>query len=328
MDIHLAMTGGCSRKLPIAEPTTRRGFTLVELLVVIAIIGVLVGLLLPAVQAAREAARRMQCSNNLKQIGLAFHLFQDSFNQLPTGGRDGKATDPLNSCCNSQTRAGWNWSYHVLPYIEQNNVYQLGTDEDPNGTHNLVAQQGVATFACPSRRPPTPYGSAKFYRNDYAGNAGERGRGGLRDLPSNGTSGVVIQTDAAKITIEQIKDGSSNTFMVGEKALHPDAYGTEGGDNERWNNAGWDEDVIRYGAHHTGIGLTPIPDFQGPHAKNGWADPKSLGYGRWHPYFGSSHAGGVNMCMADGAVRVVSFSVDGETFRRASLAKSGLPATL
>ncbi len=325
--VYLAGRGASDKR--IASPN-RRGFTLVELLVVIAIIGVMVGLLLPAVQAARESARRMQCSNNLKQVGLAFHMFQDTRNHLPTGGRDGTATDALSACCNSLTRDGWNWAYKILPYLEQNNVYELGNESDPVGTQDIVAQQAVATYYCPSRRSPTPHGGAKFYRNDYAGNAGQRGSGGLRStstnpaVVSNGKSGVVIQTDAGTITVERIKDGSSNTIMVAEKALHPSAHGTEGGDNERWNNAGWDEDVIRFGAHHSGVGLTPLPDLQAPHAENSWLDPQGHGYGEWHPYFGSAHVGGMNACMADGSVRLFSYDIDGEVFRRASLSSDGL----
>jgi len=196
----------------------RSGFTLIELLVVIAIIAVLVGLLLPAVQQAREAARRSQCTNNLKQIGLAFHNFQDVYGKLPNGGRDGhdKKGDPLDSCCNSRTRAGWNWGYWILPYIDQANVYNLADDSmDPpvtstsgnNTGENAVARSMIPVFYCPTRRSPKPHST--FYRNDYAGNGGERGPGGLAAVAtaadptvSNGLSGVLVQTGAGKIKIE------------------------------------------------------------------------------------------------------------------------------
>jgi prepilin-type N-terminal cleavage/methylation domain-containing protein/prepilin-type processing-associated H-X9-DG protein len=329
----------------------RRGFTLIELLVVIAIIAVLIALLLPAVQQAREAARRSQCTNNLKQIGLAFHNFQDSMGRLPQGGRD---HDPatayattgmnLNSCCRSRNRAGFNWSYHILPYLEGQNIYNLSTEaDDPavgstdtfNTREDIVAQNTIAVFHCPTRRAPTPYGGSRFFRCDYAGNAGERTESGIRTATNGGRTGVVIQTDLDTITIERIRDGSSNTIMVAEKGLHPDALGSEGGDNERWNNSGWDEDAVRWGAgrlnNGTVYGLTPMPDIQLPRQDppgGAWTtvvDRGGRSWGQWHPYFGGPHSGGVIACMADGHVRMISFNIDHEVFRRLSHSRDGLP---
>lgn len=315
----------------------RRGFTLVELLVVIAIIGVLVALLLPAVQQARESARRMQCVNNLKQIGLAFHNFHDTYGHLPGGGRDGVGM-PLNPAnTSSATVSGWNWTYHILPFIEQQNIFDLGDDNDYSNSNTIVAQQGVASYYCPTRRPPTAYGSGLFYRADYAGNAGERAASGnVRESTNVGRRGVVRQIDSAgwKLTIERIRDGSSNTLMVAEKALHDNSHGDEGGDNERWQNSGWDEDAIRYGAHANGQGIVPIPDDDAPDRSNGYAfrrpelNINGQFSSKWHPYFGSSHNGGMNGCMADGSVRFIAFTVDGEAFRRASLVDSKLPSML
>jgi prepilin-type N-terminal cleavage/methylation domain-containing protein/prepilin-type processing-associated H-X9-DG protein len=329
------------------------GFTLVELLVVIAIIGVLVALLLPAVQAARESARRSQCANNLKQIGLAFHNFQDTYGVLPNGGRDFNSSrayhnNPaanLGDCCNSRDRAGWNWTYWILPYLEQSTVFDLASDAgDPaigetgtsNAAQDIVAQQAIVTYYCPSRRMPMPM-SGGFYRHDYAGNAGERTTGSLRGAGNSGQTGVVIQTGREQIRLEMIRDGSSNTLMVGEKGLHIEAYdvsGEDGGDNERWNNAGWDEDVVRWGAGRVGdvrYGLPPVPDKQCPGtygSATALVDRGGRTWTKWHPYFGSAHPGGVNFCMADGAVRMIAFNVDDEVFRRISLAKSGLPVEL
>ncbi len=325
-----------------------RGFTLVELLVVIAIIGVLIALLLPAVQAARESARRSQCSNNLKQIALAMHNFQDTYQKLPNGARDGdhRIPDSLDACCNSRTRYGWSWLYHVLPFLEQKPVSDLATDgDDPpltnpssgqNSKENVVAQAMIPTYYCPSRRIPEPIGSGRFYRSDYAGNAGEREVGPtIRNSRSNGgMRGVIIQTDRGKTRTELIGDGSSNTIMVSEKALNPKSAGNDGGDNERWNNAGWDEDVIRFGAGlrtingaPTPYGIPPIPDSSATQYINGaWTtvkDPSGYSWGQWHPFFGSSHPGGVNAAMADGSVRLISFTIQQEIMRRLSLSDDG-----
>src|SRR5690606_18304123 len=110
---------------------------------------------------------------------------------------------------------------------------------------------------------------------DYAGN------GGIYN--TDGLDGVIMKTDAGKITIEQIRDGSSNTIMVAEKALHPDAHGSDGGDNERWNNAGWDQCVIRYGSIKNSagelVGVPPLADIDAP---------SPVGGTKWYPNFGSS----------------------------------------
>lgn len=334
--------------MSIFKTSRRKGFTLVELLVVIAIIGILVGLLLPAVQAAREAARRMQCSNNIKQMALSFHNFQDSKRYLPGGARDGngKFGDALSSCCNSRSFTGYSWLYHILPYIEQQNLYDLAANSDPttasadNPGNNLVAARLPATYACPSRRSPTLYGGS--YRSDYAGNAGERNPAiGLRSgAPSNGKRGVVRQIDSQgwKLTIEQIKDGSSNTLMIGEKALHPSAYGSEGGDNERWSNPGWDEDIVRYGAiivpaeSNLQEGLPPIADSRAPRLEGStWIVAQTKHgnrFNQWHPFFGSSHTSGMNGGFADGSVQFLSFSIDAEVFRRLSLVDDGETVTI
>jgi len=300
---------------------TRRGFTLIELLVVIAIIAILVALLLPAVQQAREAARRTQCKNNLKQIGLAFHNFHDAHDHLPTGARDGAGTS--YACCNAQERRGWSWSYQILPYLDQSNLYEIGKEDDPNGTYPLVARHGVKGYYCPSRRTPTAYGSG-YYRCDYAGNGGERGTGGIAAAPSDGQKGVLVRNTArAELRINDIKDGSSNTIMVAEKALHPDRHGSDGGDNEPWNNAGWDECVIRHGAAINSAGdeygLPPRYDTDAPTDTIAVTDKGGRSWTNWHPFFGSAHQGGMNACLADGAVRLISYNIDDKVMRRLSL---------
>ena len=331
----------------------RIAFTLVELLVVIAIIGVLVGLLLPAVQAAREAARRMQCSNNLKQICLASMNFESTFNKLPEGPMDGdpqavgSGGDPNpsgypenNVCCRAATRRGWSAQYRILPFMEGNNVYELGVDDPPvwpvqsgAANENEVAQQLVSTFYCPTRRAPTGYHSAKFGRTDYAGNGGfYHGRPDSRvnfipeaplGAPAEGsrtrTNGGLVKTrggaivwpgEGDKRTLSGITDGTSHSIMFAEKALHPTQHGRDGGDNERWNNAGWDECVMRW---H----FPPKSD------NDAYAPDPPESSTNWNRYFGAAHAGGLNAGFCDGSVRFYSFSVDAVLWKNLCVVDDG-----
>jgi prepilin-type N-terminal cleavage/methylation domain-containing protein len=170
---------------------TRAAFTLVELLVVIAIIGVLVALLLPAVQAAREAARRSQCSNQLRQTALAWQLHHDAHGFFPSAGWGYRWTgDPDRGFGASQPGS---WAYSCLPFMEQGSLHQKGKGAAPGIKSGLlaeVAQTPVATFYCPSRRPPQAYNNADssgsiannmsnkptLARSDYAANLGPRER--------------------------------------------------------------------------------------------------------------------------------------------------------
>lgn len=363
---------------PTRPTRLRSGFTLIELLVVIAIIAVLIGLLLPAVQSAREAGRRAQCVNNLKQIGLGHLNFESSYGYLPPGAYDGDPNsvtlsgvpDPsgynytetigvqygTTTCCNAAHPNGWNNYFKILPYIEQQNVYNLAnfsvpaiqTNRPTNfDGENDVARVAIPGYFCPSRRTPLAYSG--YYRNDYAGNVGFM-EGQWYEC--DGTDGVFITTRfmppppdsllpvadertqcnhgntpgakgpivwpalGDKRRLADITDGTSNSILGGEKCLPPQVQGTDGGDNERWNNSGWDEDVIRF---H----FVPSPDTGGygsalyHGACNTPPAPFDPTTGTlWRRMFGSSHPGGSNVVLCDGSVRFLKFTIDPSTMHR------------
>jgi prepilin-type N-terminal cleavage/methylation domain-containing protein/prepilin-type processing-associated H-X9-DG protein len=347
---------------------SRPGFTLIELLVVISIIAVLIALLLPAVQSAREAARRSQCTNNLKQIGLGHLNFESTNGILPQGGIDGDpqavngsgTPNPTGfnyltgaTCCNAATRRGFNNFYKILPYIEQQTIYDLGKDDPPiwpsvsnNGGSGDVAKSLVGIYFCPTRRSPTRYGTSG--RCDYAGSAGfYQGEpiGGDGDIPApplglgpvmpgdprnpvnqgdtGGRKGAIVWPGlGASRKLADITDGTSNTVLVAEKSVFPKdnfpasssnnttGLGHEGGDNEPWNNSGWDECHLRW---H----FPPQSDFtQKPWKKDGKSTP-------WRRYFGSSHPGGLNALFVDGSVHFVKFTVDPTTWKSLVVADDG-----
>jgi prepilin-type N-terminal cleavage/methylation domain-containing protein len=286
----------------------RSGFTLIELLVVIAIIAVLVGLLVPAVQKVREAANRMICSNNLKQIGLAFHNYEGTNKHLPWAGCDG----PNISCCNSPVREGWTWLFHITPYIEQENIYKLPNDAAGNAQ---VAASVIKIFYCPTRRLPKAYGSSTLTaRSDYAINGGDSfSKGGVQGVGikqwANPGSSLPITTPVQQMRrLGDITDGLTNTALVGEKQLHQTRQGSAGGDNEAWNNSGWDQDHARFG------GLLPQPDSM---------HPTSLQANFWSERFGGSHPTVVQMALADGSVRPVSYSISAANWLNFCLINDG-----
>src|SRR5215213_5867750 len=215
------------------KPTVRRGFTLIELLVVIAIIAVLIALLLPAVQAAREAGRRTQCMNNLKQIGLAIISHHDAKGHYPSGRE-------------RDDQFGASWAFEILPYMEQGQVYQAfqktkRVDDDLNAQ---AMRTPVAAFYCPSRRAPI---ADRDFDNDdkptakpgvaaagdYAANSGLSTRTGMDGSNATGEynaseAGPIFSK--SRINARHVTDGLSTTFVVGEKYMPAAPVNTEPGE--------------------------------------------------------------------------------------------------
>jgi len=284
--------------------SSRRGFTLIELLVVIAIIAILIGLLLPAVQKVREAAARSKCTNNLKQIGLAFHNHHDAIGYLPTAGNYDSGNPPTD-------RRDWGWAYEILPFIEQEPLYR-----ETNNTK--VRQTPLAVYYCPSRRAPALYRGNQA-KCDYAGNGATR-------VAADGLDGMVVKAPGSANSFKKgllrfahVTDGLSNTLMVGEKLFNRNTNSDDFVDNESWAGPGYADGDIMRGCLKTGstwrVPLRDI-DVPPPLAATPWTD--SLQY-----HFGAAHPGGMNALLGDGSVRHVRFGVDGALFMRLCVRNDG-----
>ncbi|MCX7424671.1 MAG: DUF1559 domain-containing protein [Planctomycetia bacterium] len=312
------------------------GFTLVELLVVIAIIGILIALLLPAVQAAREAARRAQCANNLKQLGLGAVMHEEAHRFYPSGGWGYYwIGDPDRGYGKSQPGG---WIYSILPYIEQTDLHELGAGL-PTAQKQEAAKTVVMTpltvVTCPSRRSAKAYpiwagalkncpGVTLSAKTDYAINCGsyqgfETAGPGSEAEVDNGTytwtvanlNGISYQI--SEVRVADIKDGTTNTILIGEKYLEPDQYttGATGGDNEcMYGGPNVDNYRATQYAPGSSIDLRPLQD------RAGLVMPWS---------FGSAHASGAHFSFCDGSVRSISYEVDPGVFMLLGSRNDGQP---
>lgn len=296
----------------------RRAFTLIELLVVIAIIAILIALLLPAVQQAREAARRTQCKNNLKQLGIAMHNYHDVFNTLPPAYVQATVAD---------NKGHWAWSAFLLPYLDQAPLFNT---LNVNGQLPSAAMQAsqramqtqLAAFDCPSDNGPQVHDAAldAGYAIEEATTTNNLGLALVNYVVSNntsaprqagrpGTDGSVAASGAfyrnSRINFAAIVDGSSNTILAGERAWYSGSVRMSAGTGYavRDANAGgpaaqdvnplWNQGLMTI-AGTTKWGINPV--LSGPNIENCAA-------------YSSQHTGGAHFLMGDGTVRFISENI-------------------
>lgn len=267
------------------------GFTLVELLVVIAILALLISLLLPAIQGARDAARRTHCKNNIKQLALASINHEAAHQHVPSGGWGWTwSGDPDRGVGKSQPGG---WGYNILPFMERGVVHDIGAREAPP----------LPEFICPSRREvPTSIGLT-----DYAMNSGSLVPNMLAG-PEHHLAAVDygwprgyngISFPRSEVRLAMITDGTSNTYLVGEKFMDPDNYVRGDPCDNRSIFSGHDCDVNRW-SHSS---FPPLQDQQG-------------GIFDFASGFGSVHANAFHMAFCDGSVRAINYSIEPATHSR------------
>jgi prepilin-type N-terminal cleavage/methylation domain-containing protein/prepilin-type processing-associated H-X9-DG protein len=341
-------------------PRYRRGsgFTLIELLVVIAIIAILIGLLLPAVQKIREAARRMQCSNNLKQIGLALHNYHDTNSQFPPGGLMGWGQGNVPDWGDWGSDHG-SWMVYALPFVEQDNLYRqinprpqsyynsvgewLRVVGRANDTRVVPNQYMVKTYRCPSddfdpkaavfnyvgsmgpqcladrcgsggdpgnfNTPTNPFGG--WCGPEVSGLGGGVAGMGYRSSPAHGNTidsdqlRGVFNRSGANITMASVRDGLSNTILIGETLPNTHDH------ISTWNS--WMH--FNGGPSHAST-IVPI-NYRIDTALNNCDSPAERSKGNWSVSWGfrSNHSGGANFLFGDGAVRFIRETIDHRTYQ-------------
>ncbi|MBN2295188.1 MAG: DUF1559 domain-containing protein [Pirellulales bacterium] len=292
---------------------SEKGFTLVELLVVIAIIGILIALLLPAVQAAREAARRMQCSSNLKQIGVALHAYHAAHGCFPPGG----ITE--GNCCSTPSKISW--AISILPYIEQQMIYDR-YDMDQYNEHpvqEFVRQSKIPTYICPTEqetdilaRPESGPGSSLMYRRgSYRCMTGKSDGSGWWDSNENrsdepggfdkgwrGVMHTVGTNDLSCESVDDVTDGTSHTLAVGEMATYTHAS----------RRTFWAYTYTSYNASAaTPETRTLLVDYDRCLRMGSNSNPCKRGWGSYHPQ-------GLGFLICDGAVHFITSDIDMNLF--------------
>jgi len=332
--------------LPHAGLRGRSAFTLIELLVVIAIIAILIGLLLPAVEKVREAAARMSCSNNLKQIGLALHNYQDVAGKLPVGMHDDDAES-------------WCWRVYILPQMEQDNIYKgfqaagmwlppnggggpnganvdgIGNSVANNGWVNNAGRNNIKTFVCLSDVLPDK-SSRNVAKANYSGNSGSLLRtsgtwNSCASIKGSTQNGVLLYANDNNntwvVTFASITDGLSNTIAVGEVTVtHTGTSSVTGrvttSQTDDANFPAWT------GRNDTSscLGFQRNPALKLADGTN------NFGLNRWKlgttdtnttACFGSQHSGGGNFLLCDGSVRFVRDSITPAAYSAAATRNGG-----
>lgn len=312
----------CLSPCPRGRRRRRVGFTLIELLVVIAIIAILIALLLPAVQQAREAARRTQCKNNLKQIGLALHNYIDIFQVLPTlavqqTGNGGGTTYAVGGSATGTPRADWTWSVMILPQLEQAplfnslNVNQLYVSQaaalNVGGKTGLqLLQSPIPAYLCPSDPVVNPNTNRPFKSivtgqtvsvgaSNYAASTGQRG---------SGKTGAFGEDSFAR-KMRDFTDGTSNTIWTGEKKTAPLELGKTGCWASVWccmeRAVGPPADV----SWRWSTGFSPLFDLATGSDGGTGLNPNPQPYST----ISSAHTGGFHTLMGDGSVRFISQNI-------------------